>query len=197
MIGPPRNSPLFPSPPLSRSAAPDGRDVGAPAGWTIERLDPATSPVASGSVATRRFALTVAADAPRSQPYYLRRPLTGALYDWPGVSAGWRGLPFEPPPLEVTFRLTIAGLPVALRREAVYRYRDQRMGEVRRPIWVTQQFDVAVTPDLVVWPIDGRTGGGGGGGGGGAGPFTITVTNRGPGPAIARSEEGRVGKGGE
>src|SRR5439155_510453 len=82
----------------------DGVDVSAPPGWTIERLDPATSPVAPGRVATRRFALTVAGDAPRSQPYFLRRPPSGGLYDWTGVPAGWRGLPFEPPPLEVSFR---------------------------------------------------------------------------------------------
>src|SRR5207244_8932976 len=94
----------------------DGVDVSAPAGWTIERLDPATSPVPPGSVATRRFALTVASDAPRSQPYFLRRPLAGALYDWTGVPAGSRGLPFEPPPVEVTFRLAFVGLPLTLRR---------------------------------------------------------------------------------
>src|SRR2546425_10699449 len=61
------------------SVALDGVDVSAPAGWSIERLDPATSPIAPGSVATRRFALTVAADAPRSQPYFLRRPRTGGV----------------------------------------------------------------------------------------------------------------------
>jgi LmbE family N-acetylglucosaminyl deacetylase len=153
----------------------DGVEVSAPTGWTIERLDPAASPVAPGSVATRRFALTVAANAPRSQPYFLRRPLRGALYDWTGVPAAWRGLPFEPPPVEVAFRLTISGAPVTLRREVVYRYRDQGIGEVRRPIFVTQPFDVAVTPDPVVWPIGGR-----------AGPFTITVTNRTGSPAEAR-----------
>src|SRR5437763_13430515 len=54
-------------------------------------------------------------------------------YDWTGVPAAWRWLPFEPPPVEVTFRLTIAGAPVTLRREVVYRYRDQAIGEVRRP----------------------------------------------------------------
>src|SRR5207249_1912526 len=83
------------------------------------------------------------------------------------------GLPFEPPPLEVTFRLTIAGVPALLRREVVYRYRDQGIGEIRRPIFVTQPFDVAVTPDLVVWPIDGRAAAGA------AAHFTVTVTNRG------------------
>src|SRR5437588_667710 len=70
-------------------------DVAAPAGWKIERLDPAASSVAPGTLAGRHFAVTVAADAPRSQPYFLRRPLVGALYDWSGVPGDWHGLPFE------------------------------------------------------------------------------------------------------
>jgi hypothetical protein len=156
----------------------DGIDVAAPAGWKVERVDAATSPVAPGTVATRRFAVTVAPDAPRSQPYFLRRPLVGALYDWGGVPAEWRGLPFEPGPLQLTVRLTVAGEPLALTREIVYRYRDQSVGEVRTPIFVTRPFDVAVTPDVVVWPLDGAA----------AGPrsFTVTVTNRTRGPAITK-----------
>src|SRR2546422_11779167 len=70
-------------------------------------------------------------------------------------------------PYTTLFR-SIAGQPVTLRREVVYRYRDQGIGEVRRPIVVTQPFDVAVTPHLVVLPIDGAAGG--------PRPFTITVT---------------------
>jgi hypothetical protein len=156
----------------------DGIDVAAPVGWQVERIDAATSPVAPGTVATRRFAVSVAPDAPRSQPYFLRRPRLGALYDWGGVPAEWRGLPFEPGPLHLTVRLTVAGEPLALTREVVYRYRDQSIGEVRRPIFVTRPFDVAVTPDLVVWPVDGAA----------AGPrtFTVTVTNRARGPAAAQ-----------
>jgi len=156
----------------------DGIDVATPAGWKVERIDAATSPVAPGTVATRRFAATVAPDAPRSQPYFLWRPLSGALYDWGGVPAEWRGLPFEPGPLQLTVRLTVAGEPLALTREVVYRYRDQSIGEVRRPVFVTRPFDVAVTPDLVVWPVDGAA----------AGPrsFTVTVTNRTRGPATVQ-----------
>ncbi|HEX4629108.1 MAG TPA: PIG-L family deacetylase, partial [Gemmatimonadales bacterium] len=97
--------------------------VTAPPGWKVERLDATTSPVAPGSVATRRFAVTVAPDAARSQPYFLRRPLAGALYDWSGTPPSWRGLPFEPPPVELTVRLTIAGQALTLSREVVYRYR--------------------------------------------------------------------------
>ena len=156
----------------------DGIEVGAPAGWKVERLDPVSSSVPTGSLATRRFAVTVAADAPRSQAYFLRRPLTGALYDWTGVPAAWRGLPFEPPPVQMTVRLTIAGQPLSLSRDVVYRYRDQRIGEVRRPLFVTRPFDVAVTPELVVWPVDGAAGG--------LRHFTITVTNRMRGPAVAQ-----------
>ncbi|MGH7546655.1 MAG: PIG-L family deacetylase [Gemmatimonadales bacterium] len=156
----------------------DGVDVSAPPGWSLERLEAASSPVAPGAVATRRFVLTVAAGAARSQAYFLRRPLKGELYDWTGVPAAWRGLPFEPPLVEVAFRLTVAGAPLRLRREVVYRYRDQGIGEVRRPIFVTQPFDVTVTPDLVVWPIDGSTGH--------PRHFTITVTNRNRGPAAAQ-----------
>jgi LmbE family N-acetylglucosaminyl deacetylase len=156
----------------------DGLELGAPAGWKVERLDPVSSPVSPGTLATRRFALTVAADAPRSQAYFLRRPLGGALYDWSGVPLAWRGLPFEPPPLQMTLRLTIAGQPATLSREVVYRYRDQRIGEVRRPLFVTRPFDVAIAPELVVWPVDGAAGG--------PRHVTITVTNRSRGPAAAR-----------
>lgn len=156
----------------------DAIDLSVPPGWKVERLDPGAAPIAPGTLATRRFAATVAPDAPRSQPYFLRRPLAGALYDWSGVPAGWRGLPFEPPPVTMTVRLTIAGRAVTLSREVVYRYRDQGIGEVRRPLLVTRPFDVAVTPDLVVWPLDGAAGG--------PRRFTVTVTNRTRGPAAAQ-----------
>src|SRR5882724_10718292 len=88
------------------------------------------------------------------------------------------GLPFEPPPVLMTVRLTIAGQALTLSREVVYRYRDQRTGEVRRPLFVTRPFDVAVAPELVVWPVDGAAGG--------LRHFTITVTNRARGPAVAQ-----------
>src|SRR5256884_620698 len=85
----------------------DGMELGAPAGWKVERLDPVSAPVPTGTLVTRRFAVTVATDAPRSQAYFLRRPLVGALYDWSGVPAAWRGLPFQPPPVPMTVRLPV------------------------------------------------------------------------------------------
>ncbi|HET7251881.1 MAG TPA: PIG-L family deacetylase [Gemmatimonadales bacterium] len=145
-------------------------DFSVPPGWQVDRLEPPGGSVQPGTIVARHFAVTIPADAPRSQPYFLRRPLNGAFYDWSGVPADVRGLPFEPPPLVAHVRATIGGATVSLSREVVYRYRDQGIGEIRRPILVTQPFDVAVSPGLIVWPVDGS--------GGGTRTVTVTVTNR-------------------
>jgi LmbE family N-acetylglucosaminyl deacetylase len=155
----------------------DSAGVTAPAGWTIERLDASASPVAPGAVATRRFAVTVARDAPSTQPYFRRRPIIrGGYYDWTGAASEWRGDPFEPPPVTARVRLTIAGQGIALEREVVWRFRDQAVGEVRRPLFVAQDFDVTVEPGSVIWPLGDIT----------PRPFTVMVRNRTRGAATAR-----------
>ncbi|HYX83153.1 MAG TPA: PIG-L family deacetylase, partial [Gemmatimonadales bacterium] len=158
----------------------DSVGVVTPAGWTLERVDFSAPLVAPGAVQTRRFALTVARDAERTQPYFLRRPLInrGGLYDWSTAPAEVRALPFEPPPVTARVRLVVAGEPVTLTREVVYRYRDQAIGEIRRPLFVTRDVDVAIEPDELLWPVDG----------GDREPrhFTVLVTNRARGPAKTR-----------
>ena len=103
-------------------------DVAAPAGWSVQRLDLTGGAAGPGTLLSRRFAVAVAPNAERSQPYFLRRPLVGALYDWTGVPDSVRGEPFEPPPLVLVARLTVAGVPLTLRREVAYRIRAQRAG---------------------------------------------------------------------
>jgi len=153
----------------------------APSGWMAERLDLGTPTGAPGALVTRRFVLTVAKDAERTQPYFLRRPLTnrGGLYDWSTAPPDVRGLPFEPPPVSTQVRLVIGGEPITLTREVVYRYRDQAIGEIRRPVFVTRDVEVAVAPDELLWPIDGNA----------LEPrrFTLTVTNRARGAAVTRT----------
>jgi hypothetical protein len=150
----------------------DSVTIDAPSGWTLERLEAGAPSISPGSVLTRRYVLTVARDAERTQPYFFRRPLTnrGGLYDWSTVAPEVRGLPFEPPPVSARVRLIIGGEPVTLTREVVYRYRDQAIGEVRRPLFITRDVDVGIDPPELVWPIDA----------GAREPrhFTITVTNR-------------------
>ena len=148
----------------------------APPGWTIDAREAPMGPVAPGALGTGRFTVTPT-DSTRSDPYFLQRPLAGALYDWSGVSRDVRGMPFQPPLLALTMRLTIAGVAVTLSREVSFRYRDEVAGEVRRPVFADCEFDVALSPALVVWPTDG----------GSSAPrsFTITVTNRARGGARA------------
>ena len=157
----------------------DSVAIAAPSGWSLERLELGTPTVAPGTLLARRFVLTVARDAERTQPYFLRRPLVnrGGLYDWSATPAEVRGLPFEPPPVIARVRLTIAGEQVTLTREVVYRYRDQALGEIRRPIFVTRDVDVAVAPEELLWPIDAAS----------REPrhVTITATNRSRGAAVA------------
>ena len=153
----------------------DDVDLLAPPGWSIERPDPPSGSVAPNTVFVRRFAVTVAPDAPRSQPYFLRRPMAGALYDWSPTTPDVRGLPFEPPPLQARVRASIGGVPVTLTREIAYRYNDQASGEIRRPIFVTEPFDIAVMPNLIVWPVDD--------GSGSERTVTVQVTNRNRGAA--------------
>ena len=157
----------------------DSVSVLAPTGWTLERVDFGAPTVSAGALQTRRFALTVGKDAERTQPYFLRRPLTnrGGLYDWSGTPADVRGLPFEPPPVTARVRLIVGGEPVTVTREVVYRYRDQAIGEIRRPLFVTRDVEVAITPEELLWPIDGSS----------HEPrhFMVTVTNRAHGGGVA------------
>jgi LmbE family N-acetylglucosaminyl deacetylase len=154
----------------------DAVELIAPDGWRVERIEPASGVVAPNTLLVRHFAVSVAPDARRSQPYFLQRPRQGALYDWTGVPAEVRGLPFEPPPLRALVRGTVGGASITLMREVVYRFRDQANGEIRRPLLVTERFDVAVTPSLIVWPVAAI---------GAERAVTVTVTNRTRGAATA------------
>ena len=98
------------------------------------------------------------AGTPPTVPYFLQRPLHGDVYDWTAAPPAVRGEPFGPPPLVARFHLAVPsdghGAPteVVIEREVVYRTRDQAVGEVRRPLRVVPALEVALEPDLLVWP---------------------------------------------
>src|SRR5436190_1420803 len=134
-------------------------------------------PAASLPYLVRALHLLGVADS--VQRSLLERAITIAAGITADGTADVGGLPFEPPPVTARVRLVIGGEPVTVTREVVYRYRDQAIGEVRRPLFVTRDVEVAITPEELLWPIDGSSHE--------ARHFMVTVTNRARGPANVRT----------
>ncbi len=145
--------------------------VRAPSAWQVTPVDPAPPALDPGSEARRRFEVTVPVDAEPSQPYFLSRPVVGALYDWSETEPAVRGLPFDPPLLEASVSMTVLDAEVRLSREISRRIQDQVVGEVREPLRVAPAIEVTLEPDRLVWSS--------------AGPvqqvFTVTLQYRGSG----------------
>ncbi len=112
--------------------------------------------LAAGALGTWDLKPAVPAGAPPTVPYFLRKPMQGALYDWSAALPAERGEPFGPPPLTARFSFTMDGVPVTLDREVVHLHRDQSSGEVRRPLRVVPAVEVAAADDLLVWPLQSR-----------------------------------------
>ncbi|HEY3935718.1 MAG TPA: PIG-L family deacetylase [Gemmatimonadales bacterium] len=107
--------------------------------------------VAPGVLYRCTATVTVAEDARPTSPYYLARPLAGAMYQWSGNPALW-GEP-EAPPIEATFRVALGGYqPMTLTRELAGRFRDPVLGEVRHPVMIVQPITVALEPAQLLWP---------------------------------------------
>ncbi len=112
---------------------------------TDQRVEP-------GTVASCRVQVTVPTDQPITVPYFLALPRDGALYRWIGPAAV-RGEPFGPPILRAKFSTTVGGdRAISQSRPVTFRYRDQALGEVRRPLEIVPRVDVKVDPATQVWP---------------------------------------------
>ncbi len=128
-----------------------GIRLSGPVGWQLE-VDETYRPLPPGSDLDVQLAVQVPAGARPSQPYFLRRPLRGGMYDWADVEAGVRGELFEPPMMSGTAVVHIDGeLPIRLSREATYRITDQAVGEVRRPLVVVPAVGVRLMPAVTAW----------------------------------------------
>ncbi|MFY9821763.1 MAG: hypothetical protein WAM82_10280, partial [Thermoanaerobaculia bacterium] len=121
--------------------------------WGGEPPAGETKDLAAGLLATWDLKPTVPAAAAPTVPYFLRKPMVGSLYDWSAATPAERGLPFGPPPLTARLRFTLDGVPVTLEREVVHLHRNQAVGEVRRPLRVVPEVEVATAESVLVWPI--------------------------------------------
>ena len=121
---------------LTRGGTPEG-------GFSNRRLAP-------GELASETVRLSLPADAHLTQPYYLETPPTGAFYRWPAGRFRLWSQPFEPAYLAGEFRLDGGGAAV---KELVYRYADQALGEVRRPVRVIPRVSLELDPVSGLWAV--------------------------------------------
>lgn len=107
--------------------------------------------LAAGALARLEVELALPLDLAPTLPYFLRRPVAGALYDWSEAPEPVRGEPFEPPPVGVSLRIADgARPPLELVREVVDRHIDQAAGEVRRPLRVVPRLEIEVAPERTI-----------------------------------------------
>ena len=108
------------------------------------------------------FAVTAAADAPVTQPYWLEpapggRPPTAAeargdVFVW--KAGGPAHVPFAPPVATGRARLTLAGAEVSVAVPVQFRIIDPVRGELRRAFEVVPALSVHVTPGMDVVSLD-------------------------------------------
>jgi LmbE family N-acetylglucosaminyl deacetylase len=150
-----------------RAFLPDGSAVKVasatlrpPTGWTVE---PAAPPVANqgrgGGPGGRqevassetRFTVSVPANAPLTQPYFVEEPRRGAdQYNW---TASVRGLPFAPPLVVADVTLDIGRATLSVARPVTYRYADRVRGELRREVNVVPAVTVGVDTKFLIVPL--------------------------------------------
>src|SRR5690606_19715511 len=107
--------------------------------------------VAPGALLVQRYEVSVPADAPATEPYYLRKPRHGDMYRWTG-DAAIDGLPFQPADVRARAKLIVAGARVTLERDAQHRIVDRVLGEIRRPVMVVPAVSVALEPGPALLP---------------------------------------------
>jgi len=157
-------------------------EIRVPAGWRVRPVDPRAAvpedengafggffstreeprahgtmvSLHAGELALWRYEVTVPPDAASTSPYYLDRPLDGALYRWPDAPELWT-LPFQPPVMEgvARFSVSVGGASSEAEIEWPVRYRgvDKAVGEFWRPIQVVPRVSVAADDGVLIWPV--------------------------------------------
>ncbi len=137
--------------------------LAAPASWRVESLQvnaeqPSSQPQfgrgRERADATARFRVTVPADEPPSQPYWLAKERTREQFDWDNSMP--RTLPFAPPRLAAQVALMLDGERVTITQQVEYRFADKSIGEIRRELKIAPPLTITVHPRLLVIPKESK-----------------------------------------
>jgi hypothetical protein len=130
----------------------------APTGWLVEE---GTPPDTSSSNPFARFFreapdrsdgfnVTVPADAPYTQPYWLARPRVGDRFEWSDSDP--RSLPFAPPLLSARVEGLVGGVAITIDHPVTCRLTDRVRGELRRNVDVVPPVVISLDSQLELVP---------------------------------------------
>jgi hypothetical protein len=126
-------------------------EMGAPAGWTVAPRHAETGPLPAGDVRRAGFAVTVAADARPSQPYWRReRDRDRHLLLVPADESR----PWSPPVLVARARVRAKGVATTLVAPVVWRYEGPFVGgERRHEVQVVPALSLRTSPEIAPVPL--------------------------------------------
>jgi hypothetical protein len=126
-------------------------ELAAPGGWTVDKREGGAGPLPGGGSRRARFAVTVAADARPSQPYWRRardRDRDELL-----VPAD-ETRPWSPPSLVARVRCRVGGAPTTLGAPVAWRYEGPFVGGERRyEVQVVPPLAVRLSPEIAAVPL--------------------------------------------
>lgn len=109
-------------------------------------------PLAPNKGQTFRQTITLPADMPNTNPYWLNEPAELGMYNVEDQLL--RGLPETPRALKVAFDLNIAGQDFSFEKDVVFKRRDPVAGEVYRPFEITPPVFVNIPEPVYIFADD-------------------------------------------
>jgi len=128
-----------------------------PSGWTVAKPEPTPQPQQQGFVRretgdfSASFNLSVPSTEQPFQPYWLKNPRKGEMFDW--SSAGDAAtFPFDPDVPRAIVTLDVLGIKVEFIWPIEFRFADDVRGELRRNLDVVPKLSVELDQALLIVP---------------------------------------------
>ncbi|MBI4463825.1 MAG: hypothetical protein HY647_03875 [Acidobacteria bacterium] len=126
----------------------------APQGWRVEKIAAGAAAGKNPGEIEAKFNVTVAADAPVSQPYWLVKPRITDYFSTPEVP--WVGDAWNPALLNSGFKFSVRAegksVPIELQTDVDYRYADRVYGGREQPLVVVPPLGVWMQPEVAIFP---------------------------------------------
>ncbi|MBL8181544.1 MAG: PIG-L family deacetylase [Blastocatellia bacterium] len=132
------------------------QSISAPRDYLVSEQVPQAAEPQAGPFRRERGKLNeihrikVPASAEITQPYWLKDPRNGELFEWPNSDE--QTLSFSPPTVVANVTASVGGIEIPLSQPLEFRYADLTRGEIRRNVAVVPQLSVALDRDLIVVP---------------------------------------------